>query len=430
MAISVLSGSPQAATPVYNKMLFKVSGSLTSGTNYRYVCDVKNAAGTTTLARLKCDKLPTTNFGFFDVSRVVETLIAPQAPQIAERAFYDHAGFYSGYRLTFMEEYGSTPVAQTGTTTNVTGNIAFAGNLEQLEYTNWVKTVGANQLYPFYFNATPSSIKALTTTADATIFVTSGFAQADVAKALKDTLNVVTPNQAGWVAIASPIGKFWTDCRIRYWNADGTSIREYFIQNTTTSGTTNNIIRFASGPRNIKAILAGQASDSSAGSYLFPTAVGAGYSIRFEENNSTGEVSEAVFYRIGPCERFNSIPVHFINKFGGIDTYAFTMKNRKRANVQRDTFGYNTDVYATLTYDKVWAGSFDYVYALNSDWLTDAESEWLIELVRSGQVWLELDGQLVEAVVNANSYQFVTRRNDQLQQLQIEIAVAYKNNIL
>jgi len=78
----------------------------------------------------------------------------------------------------------------------------------------------------------------------------------------------------------------------------------------------------------------------------------------------------------------------------------------------------------------VWAGSFDYVYALNSDWLTDAESEWLIEMVRSGQVWLEIDGELVEGIVNANQYQFVTRRNDQLQQLQIEIAVAYKNNIL
>ena len=427
MAISVLSGSPQAATPVYNKMLFKVSGSLTSATNYRYVCDVKNAAGTTTLARLKCDKLPTTNFGFFDVSRVVETLIAPQAPSTGERGqFYDHAGFYSGYRLDFTQEYGSTPVV-TGAVTTVSGNIAFAGNLEVLEYTDWLKTVGVGQLYPFYFNATPSSIKALTTTADATTFVTSGFAQADVAKALKDTLNVVTPNQAGWVAIASPIGDYWTECRIQYWNADGSSIRNYYINNTTTSGTTNNIIRFPSGPRNIKTILAAQASDSFAGSHLFPTAEGAGYSVHFERS---GAMSEPMFYRIGPCQRFNSIPVHFINKFGGIDTYAFTMKNRKRANVQRDIYGYNTDVYATLTYDKVWAGSFDYVYALNSDWLTDAESEWLIELVRSGQVWLELDGQLVEAVVNANQYQFVTRRNDQLQQLQLEVAVAYKNNIL
>ena len=93
MAISVLSGSPQAATPVYNKMLFKVSGSLTSATNYRYVCDVKDAAGTTTLARLKCDKLPTTNNGFFDVSRVVETLIAPVKPTLAQVGFADHAGF-------------------------------------------------------------------------------------------------------------------------------------------------------------------------------------------------------------------------------------------------------------------------------------------------------------------------------------------------
>jgi hypothetical protein len=106
------------------------------------------------------------------------------------------------------------------------------------------------------------------------------------------------------------------------------------------------------------------------------------------------------------------------------------MKNRKRANVEREVYGYNSDVYATTTYNKMWAGSFDYVYALNSDWLTDAESEWLIEMVRSGQVWLELDGQLVEAVVNANQYQFVTRRNDRLTQLQIEVAVAYDNNIL
>jgi hypothetical protein len=45
-------------------------------------------------------------------------------------------------------------------------------------------------------------------------------------------------------------------------------------------------------------------------------------------------------------------------------------------------------------------------------------------------VWLEINGTLEEAVVNTNTYQFVTRRNDRLQQLQIEIACAYKNSIL
>ena len=124
------------ATPVYNKMLFKVSGSLIAQPNYRYVCDVKNPAGTT-LARLKCDKLPSTNFGFFDVAKVVETLIAPTKPTLTQTGFVDHAGYYSGYRLDFMEEYGNTPVVYTGTVTTVSGNVSFAGNLEQLELATW-----------------------------------------------------------------------------------------------------------------------------------------------------------------------------------------------------------------------------------------------------------------------------------------------------
>jgi len=407
MAITVLSGSPQAATPVYNKMLYKVSGSLIAQPNYRYVCDVKDAAGTNTLARLKCDKLPTTNYGFFDVSRVVETLIAPTVPTLTQAGFADHAGFYSGYRLTFMEEYGSTPVVQTGTTTNVTGNIAFAGNLEQLELADW-----SGGVY-FPANALQGVEKALTTTTAAI-------------NSPKNAINQVYSDSYGWLCVGAGYSGAVVSAQVVYTNSAGTPIR--FFDVSRPLSVSGSIHRFGAGPMNLKALTSSQCSDGQAGSFNFPTAEGAGYYISFVDITDTGY--ETVWYRIGPCQRFNSIPVHFINKYGGIDSYTFTLKNRKRANVERDTFGYNSDVYATLTYDKVWAGSFDYVYQLNSDWLTDAESEWLIELVRSGQVWLEIDGNLVEAVVNANQYQFVTRRNDQLQQLQIEIAVAYKNNIL
>jgi hypothetical protein len=380
-------------------MLYKVSGSLIAQTNYRYVCDVKDAAGTTTLARLKCDKLPTTNYGFFDVSRVVETLIAPQVPTLAQVGFADHDGFYSGYRLTFMEEYGSTPVVQTGTTTNVSGNIAFAGNLEQLELADW----SGGLYFPTILQQgeTPSY---LTTPTGRTVYGTDyGF---------------LCGGQSGTAVI--------TSVAIAYYSADGTNTRDYYVD--VPASVSGSIVRFGAGPMNIKALTSGQCSDSQAGSVGFPTGEGAYYILAFQDIGAGAFVNQR--YTIGPCERFNSIPVHFQNKYGGIDSYTFTLKNRKRANVQRDTYGYNSDVYATLTYDKVWAGSFDYVYQLNSDWLTDAESEWLIELVRSSQVWLEIDGELVEAVVNANTYQFVTRRNDQLQQLQLEVAVAYKNNIL
>ena len=407
MAISVLSGSPQSATPVYNKMLFKVSGSLTSATNYRYVCDIKNAAGTTTLARLKCDKLPTTNFGFFDVSRVVETLVAPTKPTLAQVGFADHAGFYSGYRLTFMEEYGSTPVVQTGTTTNVTGNVAFAGNLEQLELADW-----SGEVY-FPSDALQGGENALTTTC---IPISSP----------ANALNVVYSDSYGFLCVGAGFSGAVVSANVVYFNAAGSIVRNFSVPRPLS--VSGSIHRFGAGPMNLKALTSAQCSDGQAGSFNFPTAEGAGYYIQFVDVTEAGYT--ATWFRIGPCQRFNSIPVHFVNKYGGIDSYTFTMKNRKRANIEREVFGYNSDVYATTTYNKVWAGSFDYVYALNSDWLTDAESEWLIEMVRSGYVWLELNGTLVEAVVNANQYQFVTRRNDRLTQLQIEVAVAYDNNIL
>ena len=390
MSIAVLSGSPLVATPVYNKMLYKVSGSLIAQPNYRYVCDVKNPAGTT-LARLKCDKLPTTNFGFFDVQRVVETLVAPTKPSLTQTGFVEHSGFYSGYRLDFTQEYGNTPVV-TGATTTVSGVMAFAGNLEQLELADW------NLNTYFRFGNTFTLVRPLTTPQAFTVY--------------QGGSNFLAIN--GTKYVAAGFDSWLASARVSY-----KSVNYDFEVTPSLSGTTDyNIQRFACGPAQLSGSIP-----------AFSGAVeGDSYTVRFVSN--TASQSPATTFTFGPCERFNSIPVHFVNKYGGIDSYTFTMKNRKRANIQREVFGYNSDVFATTTYNKVWAGSFDFVYALNSDWLTDAESEWLIEMVRSGQVWLELDGQLVEAVVNANQYQFVTRRNDRLTQLQIEVAVAYENSIL
>jgi hypothetical protein len=391
MSITVLSGSPLVATPVYNKMLYKVSGSLIAQPNYRYVCDVKNPTGTT-LARLKCDKLPTTNFGFFDVQKVVETLVSPTKPSLTQTGFVDHSGFYSGYRLDFTQEYGNTPVV-TGATTTVSGVMAFAGNLEQLELADW-------SLSPYFrIGSSFNSVRPLTTPTAFTVY--------------QGGKNFLAINGTKYSTV-SPNDTWLVSAQVAYKGVDYN-----FAVSPSLSGTTDfNIQRFACGPANLSGSIPA----------LSGAVEGDSYTVQFLGNAGLGSVQTT--FTFGPCQRFNSIPVHFVNKYGGIDSYTFTMKNRKRANIEREVFGYNSDVYATTTYNKVWAGSFDFVYALNSDWLTDAESEWLIEMVRSGYVWLELGGSLVEAVVNANQYQFVTRRNDRLTQLQIEVAVAYDNNIL
>jgi hypothetical protein len=279
--------------------------------------------------------------------------------------------------------------------------------LEQLELATW-----SGGIY-FPSNSLQGGEKSLTTTS---IQISSP----------KNAINQVYSDSYGFLCVGVGYSGAVISGQVVYTNAAGSPIRTFNV--AKPASVSGSIHRFGAGPMNLKALTSGQCSDGLAGSVNFPTTEGSGYYIQFLDIADQGY--EGVWFRIGPCQRFNSIPVHFQNKYGGIDSYTFTLKNRKRANISRQTFGYNSDVYATTTYDKVWAGEFDYVYALNSDWLTDAESAWLIEMVRSGQVWLELDGQLVEAIVNANTYQFTTRRNDRLTQLQVEVAVAYKNNIL
>jgi hypothetical protein len=398
MAVTI-SGSPQAATPAYNKMQFVVTSNQSGQTNYRYVCDVEYAGGPT-IVRLKSDKLPNGE-GFFDVAKVVETIIAPQKPSLTQTAFANHYGYYQGYQLQFYDEYGSTPVVYTGSPTMTSGRLVFAGNLEQLEFLSYTGSVYFPTAIASGINNT---IPALTSISNRTVY-SDGY---------------------GWLSIGQS-GSLYTYARISYYSSDNVSQRTFTVS-ISGSVASNSIIRLGVGPMNIKALTSGECNDGFAGSHLFPTAKGSYYLVHF--GTAAVTYSKDNQYTIGSCQRFNSQPVHFINKYGGIDSYTFTLKNRKRANIKRETYGYNSDVYGTTTYDKVWAGEFDYIYQLNSDWLTDAESAWLIELIRSSQVWLELDGQLVEAVVNADTYQFVTRRNDKLQLLQVEIGVAYKNNIL
>jgi hypothetical protein len=383
-------------TPAYNKMLYVVDSANTSQTNFRYVCDVETTAGVR-LARLKSDKLPST-YGFFDVSKVVETLIAPQAPSLSETAVVNHDGFTSGYRLQFYDEYGTSPVVITGSPTVVSGVGVFAGNLEQLDLASY----DSDTYFPPSSSVLPSS-RGLTSRDNGS-----------ASTALSDSY--------GWSCFGQGVsGNTVIDnIEVRY-----STGRTFLL--AVPSGSTN-AIRVASGPAQLKALTSGQTSDGLPGLTNFPGAGGSVAIISY--NYADGEYGFTFQYNIAECAQFNTIPVHYINQYGGIDTYLFTMKNRRKASVSRQIYGANSDVYGTLTYDKQWAGEFTYTYNLNSDWLTDLESELLMEMIRSAQVWLQIDGAMVEAIVNTNSYQFYTRRNDRLQQLQVEISVAYRNSIL
>jgi hypothetical protein len=122
--------------------------------------------------------------------------------------------------------------------------------------------------------------------------------------------------------------------------------------------------------------------------------------------------------------------VYFRNALGGVDSYTFKMKNRKRLETERSTYNRNSDVFGTTSFDEVWQAQYTESLDLNSDWLTDAEFLWLREMFLTSECWVLQNESLVEATIVPTTYNVATRAVDRLQQLNIQIQIAYKNTTL
>jgi len=394
MSITVISSLP-TLLPVGNSDVVVVSSNNTASANFRYVCDV---SGSLSSARLKCDKLPTTSYGFFGVSKVVETLITPQVPQLTSG--WQTAGYAVNANLTFREEYGSPPTVATGGTASAS-LIAWQAAFRQQDY----GTYSSGQYIASTVSGDTPALKVFSNRP-----VTSTLSSSD-----SDFIGVLT--QVTGIAL-----------RVTY---DGGSPRGTFAVTGSTT-TLSHIIN--AGPYGLYNLTSAQCSDGSAGSVNFPANGG---QIRIQVtfntvgNNTSAFSRYAIYtYLIDNCERYNPLRVFFRNMYGGIDGYTFTRMNRQRVNVDRKTYGYNASVYGDDVYDKQWSVTYRDTYTLNSDWLSDDEFEWLQEMVYSPECWIVLSGALVPVVVQTNTYTVRKRVVDKLQQITVDVQVGYENTAL
>jgi hypothetical protein len=390
MSITIISALP-SLLPVGNSDVVVVSSNNTASANFRYVCDV---SGSLSSARLKCDKLPTTSNGFFGVSKVVETLIAPKIPQLTSG--WQDGGYAVNTNLTFREEFGSPPTVATGGTASAS-LIAWQAAFRQQDYAAY----------------SPSGYQA-NTIAGATITVSNRPTSYALASADHDFLGFLI--KAGSTPVAE----------IQYNDTSGVSARVF-----TVTGSSNISNYFNMGAIGLYNLTAGQTSDSDDGSVLFPPA-GASYTVRLILDDAADDKDRTPTYTItiDNCQRYNDLRVFFRNMFGGVDGYTFTRMNRQRVDVDRKTYGYNASVYGDDVYDKQWSVTYRDTYTLNSDWLTDAEFSWLQEMIYSPECWIQLGTQLVPVVVQTNTYNVRKRVVDKLQQISVDVQVGYENTAL
>ena len=390
MSITVISALP-SLLPVGNSDVVVVSSDNTASANFRYVCDV---SGSLSSARLKCDKLPTTSNGFFGVSKVVETLIAPKIPQLTSG--WQDGGYAVNANLTFREEFGTPPTVATGGTASAS-LIAWQAAFRQQDYAAY----------------SPSGYQA-NTIAGATVTVSNRPTSYTLASADHDFLGFLI--KAGSTPVAE----------IQYNDTSGASARVF-----TVTGSSNISNYFNMGALGLYNLTAGQTSDSDDGSVLFPL-VGASYTVRLILDDAADDKDRTPTYTItiDNCQRYNDLRVFFRNMYGGVDGYTFTRMNRQRVDVDRKTYGYNASVYGDDVYDKQWSVTYRDTYTLNSDWLTDAEFSWLQEMIYAPECWIQLGTQLVPVVVQTNTYNIRKRVVDKLQQISVDVQVGYENTAL
>jgi hypothetical protein len=98
--------------------------------------------------------------------------------------------------------------------------------------------------------------------------------------------------------------------------------------------------------------------------------------------------------------------VHFMNKFGVMESYYFTRKRMDTAKVS----GFGAEIN-TGGFDLIENGDIDYLrravdsVELRSDWLTEPVQNWLVEeIIESPFILMELSGHLVRVKVTDNKW--------------------------
>jgi hypothetical protein len=426
MSISIIS-QPNVSLSADNA-LFVVASTASGSANFRYVADV---SGTTLLSRLKCDKLPN-NQGFFNVARVVETLVPITKPSVN---FFQDPKLAAKYEVGFKEEFGTPPVVVTGST--VASGIVFQGYKRQWEdfiasgyYTSGSTAkilskqpsdrkirLGENDFVSVLFsilNVVPSGRVVITNNLRS-FSVTSGLVVSDPLDGMWNTglagIFSLTSGQTSDGKVGSyQMGAWDNQAEYDFYNARATADGAVSESNPCAFGIFDSLVDFYSDGNYTVSV-----------KYLKPSVT---------DYYSEGRTTETytIAYEFESCERFVPQRLFFKNSLGGFDGYTFTMKNRKAGNMTKQTFGKNQNIYGTKVAETIYSGQFEETLTLNSDWLLDAN--WMSELIYSPQVYLQIGSELVEAIVNTSSFTFHTRPQDKLQQLQVEVKIAYKNNVI
>lgn len=139
------------------------------------------------------------------------------------------------------------------------------------------------------------------------------------------------------------------------------------------------------------------------------------------------------------CNQYTKAVLHFLNKFGGFDTFPFRLVNRESRNVERKQYQQKDwflegNAMSQTNGRKLAGGNIQFAvkekvsYSLNSDFVNENDYTWLRELVTSPEIYMEKGGFFFPAIVSQNNWTEKIRRTDKLFNLSIGIDLMETNS--
>jgi hypothetical protein len=371
MAITIRQQAASGVISGFNDIIFVVSSTNTAQANFQYVCDVYLTDDTGALThagisylRTKTPVDPIYSSGVFNISDKVRNFMT-----------YDNGTDAYGVQKSpnsvvqvickFGEEYGpSSAVVVTADLATSNTFIAINSSLSDLEYNN--------------------------TQIESTFGLTTGTSTTKRALTNRPNLGKIRSGEDAWLSYTPSSTNSMYNFVVE--TDTGSLLTSYYITNPYTTVTTSigrRVQRVPSGIRNLgylnsSHILTGQSSIN------FTDVIQ--YNI-WMVNASSGQTSETQSYTIDTsCTDHTVYRLHFLNKWGGFDSFSFIKAHTERTEVSREKFkrnkitrigggryGFNNYDLSDVQYNTKHKDTIKVI----SDWISEADSLWLEELCTS-----------------------------------------------
>lgn len=156
--------------------------------------------------------------------------------------------------------------------------------------------------------------------------------------------------------------------------------------------------------------------------------------------NYGGASSDELMIKLVCNPRWTPVSIHFLNKLGGYDTFAFRLVNKREARVERksyDQMGWKYNSGAMTRYDsykKINAGNNTFAvnetvsFKLASDYINQTDYLWLKDLITSPEVYYEQGGYYYPVSIKTTSWEEKIKPADKMFNFELTVEFAQKIN--